>query len=67
MTGEDGVPECSVKALLDAIDRGSLPMDNTPGGWKSDANLAILYPGGRIGCRDDWAGILGRYRPGLSV
>ena len=32
-----------------------------------NANLATLYPGGRIHGRDEWAGILGRHRTGLPL
>jgi hypothetical protein len=51
----------------DAAGRGSLPMDKHIGRVERDANLVTLYLGGRIGCRDDWAGILGRHHPGLPV
>ena len=57
---EDGVPGCSVKTRLDANEHNT-------GRAERDANLATLYPGGRIHGRDDWAGILGRHRPGLPV
>ena len=57
---EAGVPGCSVKTRLDANEHNT-------GRAERDANLATLYPGGRIHGRDDWAGILGRHGPGIPV